>query len=629
MERLGSSNGFFTDNKGNIVLLRGVNLAGSSKIPVKPDGTTILNQRESFYDHKNVSFIGRPFPESEAKEHYARLKKWGINLVRFLITWEAIEHKGAKEYDEEYIEYIFRMVKLAEKYGIYVFIDPHQDVWSRFTGGDGAPAWIFENFGMDFHKFKDSDLAYVHHYQGDAYKKMIWPQNYQKYPTATMFTLFFAGEIFAPNYDFNAQEFLQSHFINAVIQIAKKVSKCKNVIGFDSLNEPSPGFIGKENLKNFSGFGNGTIPTPTPFQEMLLSEGNSVNIDFKFMLGNFGFTVGKKIFNEDKISIWNKNHSCIWRKQNVWNYDSNGAPMLLQPEYFHKVRGKKIEFFNDFLKPFIRRYKTEIQKVQKSFFIFIESDPMKLELNWKEKNKTGHAGVVNATHWYDGVLLFTKKYFSWFGIHSFSFTPIFGNDSVQNLYVDCIKEIKQMSMNEMNGAPTVIGETGLPMDLEDKYAYKTNDYSKIEKILDSIYKAIEKNLVNISLWNYTPDNTHELGDRWNEEDLSIYSKDTPKEICIDGGRGTKAFSRPFPISTTGVPISISFDIEKSLFKYSFKKNENGIPSCVIFIPEVHYPNGIKVIINAGSYKYSKEKNLLHFQGEAGIDLYGITILNLD
>lgn len=632
MERLESENGHFVNKKGNIVLLRGVNLSGSSKIPFNPNGTTKFNQKESFYDHKNVSFVGRPFLESEAKEHFLRLQKWGINFIRFIITWEAIEHSGPGIYDEEYLNYITRLVKLAEKFGIYIFLDPHQDVWSRFTGGDGAPGWIFEKFGMDFHKFKDADLVYVHHYEGENYRKMIWPQNYQKYPTATMFSLFFGGNFFAPNLKIEektAQDFLQSHFTNSILQLAKRISKFKHVVGFDSLNEPSPGFIEKENLKEFSGFGNGKILTPSPFQEMILSEGNSEEVDLKLLLGTIGITIGKKVLNEKKISIWQKNHSCIWRREGVWTYDPNGAPMLLKPDYFYRVHGKKVHFFEDFMKPFIKSYKSALQKVNKKFFIFIESDPLKLELTWKEPEKKNHAGVVNATHWYDGVLLFTKKFIPWFSVHSFNLNPVFGKEAVTELYSNCIRDIKNMSLKEMNSCPTVIGETGVPMDLENKYSFLIKDYSKIETILDNIYKAIEKNLVNISLWNYTPDNSNELGDNWNDEDLSIYSKDTPREICEDGGRGTRAFSRPFPVETSGIPVTLSFDMEKSLFKYSFKKSPNKNPSCAIFIPQAHYKNGFKVLVNAGTYSFQKEKNLILFKGDIGVDLYGITIIKTE
>ncbi|HNK94093.1 MAG TPA: glycosyl hydrolase family 35, partial [Leptospiraceae bacterium] len=110
MDRLTSKNGFFVNKSGAVVLLRGVNLAGSSKVPLVPDGTTFLNQNESFQNHRNVSFVGRPFLEEEANEHFNRLRKWGFNFLRFIVTWEAIEHSGPGVYDDEYLEYIVRMV---------------------------------------------------------------------------------------------------------------------------------------------------------------------------------------------------------------------------------------------------------------------------------------------------------------------------------------------------------------------------------------------------------------------------------------------------------------------------------------------------------------------------------------
>jgi hypothetical protein len=83
---------WFKDHTGRTVTLRGVNLSGSSKMPVGYPS----HQAEGFLDTDGteVSFIGRPFPLEEADEHLGRLKHWGFNLLRFIVTWESIEHAG-------------------------------------------------------------------------------------------------------------------------------------------------------------------------------------------------------------------------------------------------------------------------------------------------------------------------------------------------------------------------------------------------------------------------------------------------------------------------------------------------------------------------------------------------------
>src|SRR5512146_1666832 len=186
---------FFKDNQGRTLMLRGVNLGGSSKVPFSPDGATY--NRDGFFDHRHLSFVGRPFPLVEADEHFRRLREWGLTFLRFLVTWEAIEHAGPNIYDEDYLDYLHAVIQKAAEYGITVFIDPHQDVWSRFSGGDGAPGWTLEAAGLDMTHFAEAGAAVVHQAQGDPPPRLIWSTNESKLASATMFTLFFAGSDFA------------------------------------------------------------------------------------------------------------------------------------------------------------------------------------------------------------------------------------------------------------------------------------------------------------------------------------------------------------------------------------------------------------------------------------------------
>ena len=125
----------FRDSSDREVTFRGINVAGDSKLPRNPDIPSHV--REGFFDADDVSFVGHPFPLDEAPIHFARLRKWGYNTIRYVFTWEAIEHAGPGKYDDEFCDYTVELLRLAKDYGFYVFMDPHQDVVriSRFLFG--------------------------------------------------------------------------------------------------------------------------------------------------------------------------------------------------------------------------------------------------------------------------------------------------------------------------------------------------------------------------------------------------------------------------------------------------------------------------------------------------------------
>jgi len=87
--------------------------------------------KENFFNADDVSFVGRPFAVNEAGLHFARLKRWGYNTIRYIFTWEAIEHAGPGKYDEDWIEHTINVLRIAKDYGFHVFMDPHQDVVSE------------------------------------------------------------------------------------------------------------------------------------------------------------------------------------------------------------------------------------------------------------------------------------------------------------------------------------------------------------------------------------------------------------------------------------------------------------------------------------------------------------------
>jgi hypothetical protein len=111
------------------------------------------------------------------------------HTVRFLVTWEAVEHEGPGIYDTTYLTYLRALLSLLPQYGLTAFVSLHQDVWSRYSGGSGAPAWTLEAVGFDLKALEDTHAAWLVGVKGGGHNEAergIWPCGYQKLAAATM-----------------------------------------------------------------------------------------------------------------------------------------------------------------------------------------------------------------------------------------------------------------------------------------------------------------------------------------------------------------------------------------------------------------------------------------------------------
>lgn len=617
---------WFKDESGRRLLLRGVNLGGSSKVPYSPNGATW--NRAGFFDHRSVSFVGRPFPLDEADEHFRRLQHWGFTFIRFVVTWEAIEHAGPGLYDEAYLDYVCEVIRRANDYGITVFIDPHQDVWSRFSGGDGAPGWTFEVAGLDLTQFDATGAAITHQVHGDPFPRMIWPTNYGKFACATMFTLFFGGNSFAPQTRVNGepvQEFLQGHYIAAICRLAERLKDLPNVAGYGTLNEPSAGYIGLADIRTGRP---GTLllkgPSPTALQGMLLASGYPQRVEV-WDAGVTGIRRwGRVWLNPQRRQAWAPGCDPIWEQHGVWDVDPSGEPRPLQPEYFARVNGQKVNFARDFLRPFANRFARAIRQVQPEALIFVESEPGRHDLAWTADDEPG---IVHAGHWYDGLTLFTKSFTPWLAINMATGGLALGRRRSRQAFYAGIAQLKHVSEVQMNGVPTLIGETGIPFDMRNKRAYRTGDFSLQIQALDATMQALETNLVSFTLWNYTADNTNRRGDQWNDEDLSLFSRDqmTGRGDLYDGGRALQAALRPYATKTAGEPRRMAFDIRTRVFEFEFQADPAVSAPTEIFVPAYHYPAGIRVTAPDGRVDYDPQTQCLSYHANPGIALHRLKI----
>jgi hypothetical protein len=602
---------WFKDEHGRTLLLRGVNLGGNTKYPTQPDGRTHL--AEGFFNHREVSFVGRPFAIKEADEHFERLSKWGLSFLRFLITWEAIEHANPGTYDQEYLDYLEAIVEKAQTYNFKMFIDPHQDVWSRFTGGDGAPGWTLEAVGFDITKFKDTHAAIVHQTYGDPFPKMVWANNYSRLATATMFTLFFAGNHFAPNTQVGGvpvQEYLQGHYCRAIQEVAKRLKNYSHVVGYDTLNEPSTGYIGAKNANQLHmRLKNGV--TPTPYQAMLLGSG------FAQMVEEWGINVtgnnkkGDVHLSTGGTNCWQEGHKCIWRNNGVWDIDKAGDPHLLRADHFAMIDGQEANFTQQALIPFINKFAHSIHEIDPKALIFFEGDALN-EAHAPQWSADDANNIVYAPHWYDALTLLTKRYIPFLGFNNHTAKPVVGLEQVRNSFIDQIRVFREHGKEIDGGIPTLIGEIGIPYDMNDRSAYRTSDFSAQEQALDASINAVEQNFVAFTLWNYTANNTNERGDGWNGEDLSIFSVDQQKNKgdIHSGGRALKALVRPYAMTISGEPIRTKYDYRTAEFEFVYRHEPNLTEPTVFFIPSYQYPHGFHVEISDGHFEIDSAKQQL-------------------
>jgi hypothetical protein len=605
----------FVDDIGRRVMLHGINLSGSSKVPFTPDGATYI--QDGFFNHRSVSFVGRPFPLDQADEHLSRLHEWGFNFLRLLVTWEAIEHAGPGIYDQAYLDYILAVVKKANQFGFNLYIDPHQDVWSRFSGGDGAPGWTLEAVGFNLTHFVETGAAIVHATHGDPFPRMIWSSNGGKLACATMFSLFFGGNDFAPRTLVDGepvQDYLQRHYIEAIRQVALHLKDEPNVLGYDTMNEPSCGYIGWKDLNTPGGLlAIGDVPTP--FQSMLLGEGIQQDVHV-WGLGLASFKhLGTHRLNEARMRAWKDGHECIWRQNGVWDYDSSGTPHLLRPDHFTQADGQLVDFSRDYYRRFANRFAAAIRTAHPDALIFLETQEDTPISKWGEQDASR---IVYAPHWYDAYVLVKKAYIPFLGIDSLKRKLVVGQPAIRKSYRRQLATIKGHAEQQLGGVPFVLGEFGISFDLEEKKAYQTSNFSLQVKALQRSMQAVEDNLLNYTLWNYTPDNTNLHGDLWNDEDLSIFSYDqrtNPRDIN-SGGRALEAVVRPYPMATAGELIKSIFNPRTRVFTLVFQHDPSISAPTVVFVANYQYPHGYSVWVSDGRYEIQRSKQtLLYWPGE--------------
>jgi hypothetical protein len=82
-----SGSNFKDPSTGNNLNFRCINFSGISKLPRGWSS----HETDKTFDYEDISFINRPVSLDEADSHFRRLSYWGFTVLRFVVTWEALE----------------------------------------------------------------------------------------------------------------------------------------------------------------------------------------------------------------------------------------------------------------------------------------------------------------------------------------------------------------------------------------------------------------------------------------------------------------------------------------------------------------------------------------------------------
>lgn len=418
-----------TDQHSRSCFLRGVNLSGSSKLP----SNQASNDADDFFNTAQSSFVNRPFALPDAAYHLSKLRECGHSILRLLVTWEALEHTGLGVYDYEYMDYLKQLCALVEQHGMRLLIDAHQDIWSRVTGGSGAPGWTVEMAGYDLRSLDDAAAAYLfplRHQKGanwspqdgDGLEEGVWPSGYQKSSAATLSTLFWGGSLFAPSFTIdgrNIQHILQDAYIGAYAALARHLSDSEVVLGYELMNEPHRGYIELESFERWNYNTDLHIAhVPSPVQSMALGMGHAAEVDYYER--SFPFPTRKTGVRriEPHRKAFREEHSCPWMNEGVWAWSKEkNKPVVLRQDYFkyHPRSAERVEWYRDFYWPFANRFASAmVHNGGKGLWNVVEPIPNEF---FPALEKRHHpTNFIASPHWYDLNMLF-KKVGTWWSVN--------------------------------------------------------------------------------------------------------------------------------------------------------------------------------------------------------------------
>ena len=201
MDKIITSEMRFVDKHGRIRLFNGYNIDDK-----------LINQKQ--------------FKHNLDEEFFKKFRANGLDIIRLAVTWQNLEPEMGV-YNESYLQSLDKIFELAEKYGVYILLDMHQDLYSGFDGksvGDGAPLWAAITDGA---KPKMPFFVWAEGY--------FWGKAVHR-----------AFDHFWNNTLIDGNEGIQDKYCKLWKMLASRYGDKNALFGFDLMNEPFPGSDSKK-----------------------------------------------------------------------------------------------------------------------------------------------------------------------------------------------------------------------------------------------------------------------------------------------------------------------------------------------------------------------------------------------
>jgi endoglycosylceramidase len=187
----------FRDGRGRQLLFRGYN------------GKATITFDVVFSDGRTANETFNDFDETAA----ARFESLGFNVLRLPLSWSGLEPKP-QQYNQAFFDKIAAILELARKHHFYVFLDMHEDAYSKEIGEDGAPLWAIVP---------------------PPTMLLSGPSDDSRRLSGQVLNAFYS---FFDNVPATDGRPLQDAFIAAVTQMTKRFLGDPVVLGYEAFNEP-------------------------------------------------------------------------------------------------------------------------------------------------------------------------------------------------------------------------------------------------------------------------------------------------------------------------------------------------------------------------------------------------------